>query len=96
MWNLNIPLDRARQGALGTALEHLEHVVKRIWGRYTDGNPPWSGYSNPLGTLVGATWNPNTPLNRARRVALGTTLEHLEHVVKRIRGNITWIGVEGQ
>ena len=55
------------------------------------GTPLEVGIRILLGTLVAATWNLNTPLDRARRVALGTALEHLEHVVKRIRGNITQI-----
>ncbi len=31
----------------------------------------------------------NTAFDRARRVVLGTSLAHLEHVLRRIRGGIT-------
>ena len=50
------------------------------------GNPIGVGIRTFSGTLVRVTWNLNTPLDRARRVVLGTTLEHLDHVVRRIRG----------
>ena len=49
MWNLNIPLDRARRVTLGTTLEHLEHVVRRIRGGNTSREPPLGGYSGPFG-----------------------------------------------
>ena len=49
MWNLNIPLDRARRVTLGTTLEHLEHVVRRIRGGNTSREPPLGGYSDLFG-----------------------------------------------
>jgi hypothetical protein len=51
-----------------------------------------------FGSKGGATGNMTiftekliTPFDRARRVVLGIALEHLEHVPKRIRGEITRI-----
>ena len=35
--------------------------------------------------------NLSVSTDRARQTVFGTTVEHLEHVVKRIRGNITRI-----
>ncbi|CAF4183930.1 unnamed protein product, partial [Rotaria sordida] len=31
-----LPLDRARRLVLGTGLEHLEHIPKRIWEGFSD------------------------------------------------------------
>ena len=42
-----------------------------------------------MGTLVRDIGEPMIPLDRARRVVLGTSLEQLEHVSERIRGRIT-------
>ena len=53
------------------------------------GNPLWEGIRALSGILVRVMWDLNIPLDRARRVVLGTTLEHLEHVVRRIRGGNT-------
>ena len=49
MWDLNIPLDRARRVVLGTTLEHLDHVVRRIRGGYISREPPLGGYSDLFG-----------------------------------------------
>ena len=46
-----------------------------------------------LGTLVRDIGEPMIPLDRARRVVLGTSLEQLEHVARRIRDEITGIHV---
>ncbi len=42
-------------------------------------------------TIVRAIKNLMVPLDRARRVVLGTSMERLEHVPRRIRGGITRI-----
>jgi hypothetical protein len=42
-----------------------------------------------LGAIIRAFVNPMAPLDRARRVLLGTSMEHLEQVPRRIRGGIT-------
>ncbi len=41
--------------------------------------------------MVGAIENPIIPLDRARRVVLGTTMEHLEHVPRRIGIGFTYV-----
>ena len=53
----------------------------------------WGGDSITLGTLVRDIGEPMIPLDRARRVVLGTSLEQLEHVARRIRDEITGIHV---
>jgi hypothetical protein len=35
MGNPRAPIDRARRVVLGTGLEHLEHLHKRIWKSFT-------------------------------------------------------------
>ena len=42
-------LDRARRVVLGTTLEHVDHVVRRIRGGYISREPHWGGYSGPFG-----------------------------------------------
>ena len=54
-------------------------------------NPILEGICGTLSIFVGVIRNLTLPLDRARRVLLGTTLEHLEHVPRRIRGGITRI-----
>jgi hypothetical protein len=89
------PLNRARRVVLVTALKHLERVPKRIRGEITR---TWCWnfniklqYFDFFGTIVWPIKNLITPFDRARRVLLGTRVEHLEHVPRRIRGENTRI-----
>ena len=82
IWNLNISVDRARRVTLGTTMEHLEHVVRQIRGENTSGIPFGVGIRTFSGTSIRVIWNLNISVDRARRVTLGTTMEHLEHVVR--------------
>jgi hypothetical protein len=87
--------DRARRVVVGTALEHLEHVHRRIRGEITRISC-WNfniklQYFEFLGTIVWPIENLITPFDRARRVVLETRAEHLEHVLGRIRSENTWI-----
>ena len=58
------------------------------WPNYTQ-NRLFGGNWATLGTLVRDIGEPMIPLDRARPVVLGTSLEQLEHVLERIRGRIT-------
>ncbi len=84
-----IPLDRAHRVVLGTRLEHLEHVPKRIPAGITSKKADFRRFSRFWETIVESIGNPIIPLDRAHRVVLGTHLEHLEHVPKRIPAGIT-------
>ena len=56
----------------------------------------FDGFGAILSTSVTDTDTENliVPLDRARRVVLGTTMEHLKHVVRRICAVITSSGAE--
>jgi hypothetical protein len=81
--------DRVRQVVLGT---RLEHVPKRILAGITSKENDFGRFSAFLGTIVGTIGNLIIPLDRVRRVVLGTCLEQLEHVPRRIAAGITIIG----
>jgi hypothetical protein len=88
-----VPLDRARRVVFGTSLEHLEHVLRRIRGGITSEKRCLGDIRGNFGAIVRDFVNVMVPLDRARRVVLGTSLEHLEHVPGRIRGGITSLGI---
>jgi hypothetical protein len=86
-----VPLDRGRRVVLGTSMEHWEHVLRRIRGGITSQERCLWGFRGTFGAIIRDFRNLMVPLDRARRVVLGTRMEHLEHVRRRIRGEITRI-----
>jgi hypothetical protein len=72
-----VPLDRARRVVLGTLLERLEHVPRRIRGRITSEKRCLGGIRGTFGSIVRDFRNLIVPLDRARRVVLGALLEGL-------------------
>jgi hypothetical protein len=86
-----VPLDRARRVVLGTPLERLKHVPERIRGGITSEKRCLGGIQGTFGAVVRDFVNVMVPLDRARRVVLGTSLERFEHVPRRIRAGITRI-----
>jgi hypothetical protein len=77
---------------LGTHLEHLEHVPRRIACGITSKKADFWRFSAFLGTIVGPIGNLIIPFDRTHRVVLGTRLERLEHVPRRITAEINRIG----
>ncbi len=71
----------------------LEHVPRRIRGGITIEKPHLGGIRGTFGTILRDFRNLMIPLDRARRVVLGTALEHFLHVPRRIRGGITSLGM---
>jgi hypothetical protein len=55
-------------------------------------NSIYGGIRGIFGTIIRVFRNLIVPLDRAHRVILGTRMEHLEHVPRRIAGGITRIG----
>jgi hypothetical protein len=90
---VNSAFDRARRVVLGPSLERLEHVLRRIRGGITNENPRLEGIRGIFGAIIRHFVNVMVPLDRARRVVLGTSLERLEYVLRRIRGGITSLGI---
>ena len=76
---------------LGTQLEHLEHVPRRIGGKITCRFRILDQYSEISGSIASAMKNLNASFDRAHQVVLETPLEHLEHVPERIGGRITML-----
>jgi hypothetical protein len=74
-------------------LEHLEHVPRRIRGGITSENPCLGGIRGTFGAIIRDFVNVMVSLDRARRVVLGISLEHLEQVPGRVRGGITSLGI---
>ncbi len=72
-------------------MEHFEQVSRRIAGGITSDITDFGRFSGFLRTIIGSIGNPIILLDRARRVVLGTRLEHLEHVPRRIPAGITRI-----
>ncbi len=69
--------DRARRFVLGTALEHLEQVPRRIRGGITSEKRGLRGIRSIFGTIIRDFGNLMAKFDRARRVVFGTSLEHL-------------------
>ncbi len=72
-------------------MEHLEHVPGRIRGGITSEKRCLGDIRGTFSAIVRDFVNVMVPLDRARRVVLGTSMERLEHVPGRIRGGITRI-----
>jgi hypothetical protein len=49
---VNTAFDRARRFVLGTSLEHLEHVPRRIRGGITSEKPRLGGIRGTFGAIV--------------------------------------------
>ena len=92
MENPNIPLDRACRVLLGTLLERLEQVSRRIAARITSIFGESGRYFELFRNMIRVMANPSIPLDRAHRVALTTRSERLEQVSRRIAARITQIG----
>ncbi len=88
-----VSLDRARRVVFGTRMERLEHVPRRIRGGITSEKPRLGGIRGTFDAIIRHFVNVMVPLDRARRVVLGTLFERLEHVPGRIRGGITSLGI---
>ena len=87
VWTVNNPytlIDRTHPVVLGIRLEHLEHAPRRIWAGFSNHIHSEIWFFEIFSRMVWITIDPRTPLDRARRVVLGTRLEHLEHVPGRI------------
>jgi hypothetical protein len=82
------PFDRTSRVVLGI---RPEHVPKRTLAGITSKKNDFGWFSAFLGTIVGTIKNLIIPLDKARRVVLGTRLEHLENVPRRIPAGITRI-----
>ena len=67
----------------------MKQLPERIPRENTGEEPLSVGMRTLLGTSVRVTLNLNISVDRAGRVTPGTTMEHLEHVVRRIRGENT-------
>ncbi|CAF2368966.1 unnamed protein product [Rotaria sp. Silwood2] len=91
MENPRLPLYRARQVALGTGVEHLEHAPGRIWDGFSDHTYSEKALFGIFSPMAWITVDPRSPLDRARRVVLGTGLKHLEHIPGRIWEGFTRI-----
>jgi hypothetical protein len=89
--NLIIVCDRTHRVVVGGLLEYLQQVSRRIAAGITSKKAEFRRFSGFWETIVGSIENPIIPLDRARRVVLGTRLEHLEHVPRRIPTGITII-----
>ncbi len=70
-------------------MEHLEHVPRRIRVGITRKKRGLDGIRGILGSIIRDFGNLMAAFDRAPRVVLRTSLEHLEHVPRRIRGEIT-------
>jgi hypothetical protein len=65
-------LDRARRVLFGTSLEHLEQVPRRIRGGIIREKRGLGGIWDTSSILTRDSRNLMVPLDRARRVVLGT------------------------
>jgi hypothetical protein len=74
-------------------MEHLEHVPGRIGGGITSEKRCLGNIRGTFRAIVRDFVNVMVPLDRARQVVLGTSLERLGHVPERIRGGITSLGI---
>ncbi len=92
MKNLMTSLDRTYRFVLRTRMEHFEHVLRRIAGTFTSISIV---KHRSLEFSTDIVWDMKyimVPLDRTHRVVFRTRMEHLEHVPRRIVGEITRIG----
>jgi hypothetical protein len=73
-------------------VERLEHVLGRIAAGITSEKIDFGRFLAFLSTVVWPVGHLIIPLDRAHRVVLGSRLERLEHVPRRIAAGITIIG----
>ncbi len=87
-----IPSDRAHRVVLGTIMERLEHVPGRIGARITSEIPGFGQFLAFFEAMVWAIENLIISLDRTHRILLGTGIERLKQLPRRIDAGITRIG----
>jgi hypothetical protein len=80
-------LARSTLSVISSFCSPSERINKGIFGDFE----VFGRLSSFSSWMQGLETKISSPLGRARRVLLVTSMEHLEHVPRRIRGEITWI-----